>query len=160
MHDPQVTVTGYVGTEVEFRSGNGAGHDRATFRLGSTGRFRDRDGQWRDRETVWMTVKAWRGLAQNVAASVRRGEPVVVIGRLQAEKWADDGGQHYRDVLVATTVAHDLNRGTTAFRRNVPPAEPAGVELSGSATVVPFSGRSHEHESTRQHEGVPEAAPV
>lgn len=119
MHDAQVIISGYVGTNIEFRSSNGNGYDRAVFRLGSTPRFRDRrDGVWRDQETVWMTVKAWRTLAQNVAASVQRGEPVVVIGKLRAERWRDDEGtDHQRDVLEATTVAHDLNRGTSAFRR-------------------------------------------
>ncbi|MGH3358354.1 MAG: single-stranded DNA-binding protein [Nocardioidaceae bacterium] len=125
MHDAQVTISGYVGTNVEFRSSNGNGYDRAVFRLGSTPRFRDRrDGVWRDQETVWMTVKAWRTLAQNVAASVQRGEPVIVVGKLRAERWkGDDGEDHRRDVLEATTVAHDLNRGTSAFRRSERPAE-------------------------------------
>lgn len=119
MHDAQVTISGYVGTDVEFRSSNGNGYDRAVFRIGSTSRFRDRrDGVWRDHETVWMTVKAWRALAQNVAASIQRGEPVVVVGRLRAERWTgEDGEERRRDVLEASMVAHDLNRGTTAFRR-------------------------------------------
>lgn len=131
MHDVQVTISGYVGTSVDFRSSKGNGYDRAVFRLGSTPRFRDRrDGVWRDQETVWMTVKVWRGLAQNVAASVQRGEPVIVVGRLRAERWTDDDGQeHHRDVLEATTVAHDLNRGTTAFHR----AERAAARETPSA---------------------------
>lgn len=124
MHDVQMTVSGYVGTNVDFRSSNGNGHDRATFRLGSTPRYRDRrDGEWHDHETVWMTVKVWRTLAQNVSSSVQRGEPVVVVGRLRAETWdGEDGQPHRRDVLEASMVAHDLNRGTTAFRRNERPA--------------------------------------
>lgn len=119
MQDAQITISGYVGTNVEFRSSNGNGYDRAVFRLGSTPRFRDRrDGVWRDQETIWMTVKVWRALAQNVAASVQRGEPVIVVGKLRAERWkGEDGEDHQRDVLEATMVAHDLNRGTTAFRR-------------------------------------------
>lgn len=126
-HDAQVIISGYVGTNVEFRSSNGSGYDRAVFRLGSTPRFRDRrDGVWRDQETVWMTVKAWRALAQNVAASVQRGEPVIVVGKLRAERWkGEDGEDHRRDVLEASMVAHDLSRGTTAFRRSERPAEKA-----------------------------------
>lgn len=119
MHDAQITISGYVGTDVEFRSSNGNGYDRAVFRIGSTARFRDRrDGVWRDHETVWMTVKVWRALAQNVAASIQRGEPVIVVGKLRTERWkGDDGEERQRDVLEASMVAHDLTRGTTVFRR-------------------------------------------
>jgi single-strand DNA-binding protein len=118
MSDVTVTVFGYVGTEVEFRGGNG-NPERAMFRIGSTPRFFDRaTREWRDLETVWLTVKAWRDLARNVASSINKGEPVVVVGRLRASVWTgEDGVEHRRDVIEATTVAHDLARGTSAFHR-------------------------------------------
>jgi single-strand DNA-binding protein len=118
MSDVTVTVFGYVGTDVEFQGGNGK-PERAMFRIGSTPRYFDRvAGKWRDSDTVWMNVKAWRDLARNVASSVHKGEPVVVVGKLRASVWTDDSGaEHRRDVIEATTVAHDLARGTSAFRR-------------------------------------------
>ena len=119
MSDVTVTVFGYVGSDVEFH-GSGNGTDRAIFRVGSTPRFFDRSqGTWRDLETVWVTVKAWRGLAHNVASSVHKGEPVVVIGKLRTQVWNDKDGQpQRRDVLEASTVCHDLAKGTSAFRRS------------------------------------------
>ena len=73
---------------------------------------------------MWLTVKAWRDLARNVASSINKGEPVVVVGKLRASVWkGDDGVEHRRDVLEATTVAHDLARGTTAFRRTERPVQ-------------------------------------
>lgn len=138
-HDAQVTMSGYVGTSVEFKASSGNGNDRATFRLATTPRFLDRQqGVWREQETVWMTVKAWRTLAQNVSSSIQRGEPVIVTGRLRTERWSgDDGQDRRRDVIEATMVAHDLSRGTTAFRRNDRPAErveqAAGAEASTRA---------------------------
>jgi single-strand DNA-binding protein len=129
MSDVNVTVFGYVGTEVEFRGGNGKA-ERAMFRIGSTPRWFDRAArEWRDSDTVWLTVKTWRDLARNVASSINKGEPVVVVGKLRASVWkGDDGLEHRRDVLEATTVAHDLARGTSAFRRTERP-----VERDGSA---------------------------
>jgi single-strand DNA-binding protein len=118
MSDVTVTVFGYVGTDVEFQGGNGK-PERAMFRLGSTPRYFDRAaGKWRDADTVWLNVKAWRDLARNVASSIHKGEPVIVVGKLRASVWTDDAGvEHRRDVVEATTVAHDLARGTSAFRR-------------------------------------------
>ncbi|MDQ3627717.1 MAG: single-stranded DNA-binding protein [Actinomycetota bacterium] len=120
MSDVHVTMFGYVGGEIEFKQGeNNPQLDRAFFRLGSTPRFYDKlAGGWRDGETVWLTVKAWRQLAQNIASSLSVGQPVVVIGKLRTSVWkSDDGEVHSRDVLEATMVGHDLNRGTSAFRR-------------------------------------------
>ena len=118
MSDVTVTMFGYVGSDVEFCNGGG-GADRAIFRVGSTPRFYDRaQGSWRDLETVWITVKAWRALAHNVASSISKGDPVVVVGKLRAQVWqGEDGQQRRRDVLEASTVCHDLAKGTTAFRR-------------------------------------------
>lgn len=124
MSEVHVTAFGYVGTEVEFRGGDGK-VERAMFRIGSTPRFYDRMArEWRDADTVWLTVKAWRDLARNVASSIHKGEPVVVVGKLRASVWTgEDGVEHRRDVLEATTVAHDLTRGTSAFHRAERPAE-------------------------------------
>ena len=121
MSDVQVTVVGYVGTDIDYRDGNGAGA-RAMFRVGSTPRFFDRNqGTWRDQETVWMTVKVWRSLAQNVSSSVRKGEPVIVVGKLRTDSWTDEHGEtRRRDVLEATSVGHDLTRGTSAYLRTSP----------------------------------------
>ena len=124
MYDAMLTIGGYVGTDVEFWEGNGSGA-LAVFRLGSTPRWFDRSsGSWRDQETVWLTVKAWRGLAHNVKASVGKGEPVVVHGRLRASRWKDEetGEDRSRTVIEAVAVGHDLNRGTTAYRRTERPA--------------------------------------
>ncbi len=124
MSDVTVTLFGYVGSDVEFH-GEGNGTDRAIFRVGSTPRFFDRSqGSWRDLETVWVTVKTWRALAHNVASSIHKGDPVVVVGKLRAQVWVDkEGQQQRRDVLEATTVCHDLARGTSAFRRSERPAD-------------------------------------
>lgn len=127
MSDVQVTLSGYVGSEVEFKEGYSRGgerlqhNDRAFFRLGSTPRFFDRStGRWRDGETVWMTVKVWRTLAQNIASSLSVGQPVVVVGKLKSSVWkGEDEQMHSRDVLEASLVGHDLNRGTSAFTRNL-----------------------------------------
>lgn len=119
MSDVHMTLVGYVGTDVDYRDGNGTGA-RAMFRVGSTPRFFDRQhGAWRDQETVWVTVKAWRSLAQNVSSSVRKGEPVIVVGKVRTQVWQDEHGEtRRRDVLEATAVGHDLGRGTSAFLRS------------------------------------------
>ena len=110
--DAFVHITGHAGTDVEIR-GNGT---VATFRLASTPRVRSK-GEWSDGNTTWLEVSCFRTLAEHVAASVRRGDPVVVVGRLRTSVWDKDGQTHERLVLEAETVGHDLTRGITLFRR-------------------------------------------
>jgi single-strand DNA-binding protein len=107
-----VHITGYAGSEVEIR-GNGT---VSAFRLACTPRVRTKSG-WADGNTTWIEVSCFRLLAEHVAASVRKGDPVMVIGKLRTSVWEKDGQTHERLALEADTVGHDLNRGTSAFRR-------------------------------------------
>jgi single-strand DNA-binding protein len=117
--EAQVHITGYAGTEVETR-GNGT---VSAFRLACTPRIKTKGG-WGDGNTTWIEVACFRTLARHVAQSVRKGDPVLVVGRLRTNVWEKDGQSRERLVLEADTVGHDLNRGTSAFRR-LPRSAPA-----------------------------------
>lgn len=138
MRDNEMTIYGNVGTPVDYRDNKG--FVRAMFRVGSTPRFFDRQqGGWRDLETVWVSVKVTRHLAHNAAASLKVGDPVVVIGRMRTHVWEDKETQEprKRDVLEAYAVCHDLNWGTTVYTRSEPVAVADPVE-SETETVRDF----------------------
>ncbi|HEX5384760.1 MAG TPA: single-stranded DNA-binding protein [Propionibacteriaceae bacterium] len=116
--EAQVQITGYAGTEVESR-GNGT---VSAFRLACTPRIKTKNG-WSDGNTTWLEVACFRTLAQHVAQSVRKGDPVLVVGKLRTNVWEKDGQTHERLVLEADMVGHDLNRGTSIFQR--PPRVPS-----------------------------------
>jgi len=128
MNETILTVRGYVGSDVHMRA-VGEGATLATFRLACTPRrFNRRTGEWADAVTQWFTVNAWRAMADNVAGSVSKGDPVVVHGRLSVSEWVDQTGQERRDHQIdADAIGHDLARGTSVFtksRRDEPgPAE-------------------------------------
>ena len=110
-----VQMTGHVGTEVDIR-GNGS---VTAFRLACTPRVRGKGGEYSDGNTTWIDVTCFRSLAAHVAASVRKGDPVIVIGKLRTSVWTKDGQTRERLVLEAETVGHDLSRGTAIFRKSV-----------------------------------------
>ena len=120
MNEAFVTFQGWVGNDVVHREtpqGN-----VANFRVGSTPRIRKRSGEWVDGKTSWFSVSCWRGLADNVRDSVRKGEPVLVHGRLRTDVWErEDGQSSVTHVVEATYVGHDLNRGTAAFVKALRP---------------------------------------
>ncbi|MCC2334620.1 single-stranded DNA-binding protein [Cellulomonas wangsupingiae] len=121
-HTQDVTVVGWVGSDLRTYHLDGVGGvPYAQFRLASTRRVLDRQtGAFRDGPTLWFTVKAWRTVAVNLGASLRKGDPVVVVGRLAQSEWvAQDGAPRSELVLEALALGHDLGYGTSQFRRTL-----------------------------------------
>jgi single-strand DNA-binding protein len=145
-----VHMTGYVGGDVEYRN-----HTTPTgsFRLACTPRMR-RGGDWTDGETTWLTVTCFRALAEHAASSIRRGDPVIVIGRLRTQVWTKDGAQQERTVLEALTIGHDLTRGTSAFNRSERPAVPEDrdSEVAEVITSVESQGGNDEADDDQGQE--------
>lgn len=140
-----VTVTGWVGGTPKEISGDGVAF--TSFRVSvAERRFDPRTQEWGDGPTEWFRVKAWRDLARNVAESVRKGDPVVVTGRLRTEEWQSEDGTHAGFVIEADAVGHDLSLGASSFRRVVHRSGPEGEErterTSGPLTEDPWAGES------------------
>lgn len=116
-NDNVLTFHGHVGTPVALREG--AAVPWVLFRVGSTPTHWDQASRsWRELPTTWLSVKAFRQLAQNAADSLEVGDPVVVIGRLRTETWTTKEGESRESLVVeATLIAHDLCRGVTRFRK-------------------------------------------
>ena len=90
------------------------------FRLASTPRWQDATGTWKEGTTNWYTVKAYRRLAQNIATSIEKGQPLVVSGRQRISRWnREDGTQGTTVEVDALGIGHDLNYGTSTFARTV-----------------------------------------
>jgi len=113
--EAQIALTGNVGGDVEFASG--AGWSLARFRLGSTPRWRKGDA-WVNGETTWITVRAFGQTAVNVRDSVRKGDPLVIVGKLRTRAWVDEAGQRQERLQVeVTSLGHDMARGVSTFVR-------------------------------------------
>jgi single-strand DNA-binding protein len=122
MGDTYVTFQGWVGNEVTHREVNGV--TVANLRVASTPRIK-RKGQWMDGDTTWYSVSAWRALADNIRDSVKKGDAVIVHGRLRSDAWKREDGQISSTLLVeASFVGHDLCRGTSAFLRSTKQERP------------------------------------
>jgi len=127
LNESLVTLQGWLGSDVTVRQ---AGESTvATFRLGCTPRrYSKKTESWVDGETQWYSVNAWRALADHCAGSLRRGDPVVVFGRLDVEIWTNKAGIEVSSLSVdARFVGHDLNRGTSQFTKSARSEQAQGV---------------------------------
>jgi single-strand DNA-binding protein len=105
-------------------------------RVGATTRVQDRvTNEWRDGDTSYFDVSCWRRLSDHARASLHKGDPVFIKGRIRSRTFTDKNGQ-VRTVIdiIADTVGHDLNRGVANYLgRQRPPVTADGDR----APVVP-----------------------
>jgi single-strand DNA-binding protein len=130
-----VTLAGYVATEPHYKTINDE-IPHVTMRVAWTTRYRDREtGEWRDGKTSFANVNCWRKLANNVVSSLRKGQAIVVMGRLQVRDFDDREGKRRIAVdIEADAIGHDLYRGVAHFQRTFrSPGEAADGQPDGLA---------------------------
>jgi single-strand DNA-binding protein len=117
-NEAQISVVGYVASEPEYVQ-VGRGIPKLTMRVAWTTRRREPStGEWVDANTSFVRVTCWRRLADNLATCLRKGDPVLLRGRLDVRPFVGKDGQRRISVDVdANTLGHDLSRGVAGFRR-------------------------------------------
>jgi single-strand DNA-binding protein len=117
MNDIITTVIGNAVTDVSLRV-TSSGTSVASFRIASNSRRFDKStSSWIDQEPSYLSITAWSQLAENVALSVHKGQPLVVTGKLKVRQWQDADKSGTNVEIDATAIGHDLNRGTSEFTK-------------------------------------------
>lgn len=123
-------LVGNVATDVEVHQ-TGGGVDVTSFRLAVDRRVREPGSeQWTTRTDGFFTVNCWRHLARNAAASLSKGDRVLVQGRLVAKTWEDgEGNRRSRVEIEAEEVAAALRFSAwSRVRRVVLPEDDPGPD--------------------------------
>jgi single-strand DNA-binding protein len=113
-----ITVRGFVATQPKFVIINGL--SICNFRIGSSERRYNRAaGSWENGPTSWYSVSCFRELATNAFASVNKGDPVIVTGRLKVSEWSA-GDKSGLDVEIeADGIGQDFRWGKSlGFAKN------------------------------------------
>jgi single-strand DNA-binding protein len=98
MPDTTTTIVGNLTENPELRyTTNGA--PVANFTVAVTPRVKDGDG-WKDGETSFLRVTAWRQLAEHAADSLSKGDRVLVYGTLRQRSWETPEGERRSTVEV------------------------------------------------------------
>ena len=97
----RATLLGHAGRNPEMRKLR-SGDDVATFSLATTERFTRKDGTVGE-ATEWHSIVAFGGAAEAVRKLVRKGDPVLVEGRISTRSWTDKKGVERRttEIVVA-----------------------------------------------------------
>ncbi len=131
MNEDLITVVGALGADPTLKTVNG--ERLAEFRLASTSQRKEGDA-YVDVRTNWFSVEAWGRFAEHVAASLRKGDLVVVVGKLKIEQW-ESGERRGTSVKIrADHIGPSLRTGPVAKDRRAREQEP---EHRAQATEPP-----------------------
>lgn len=86
-----MTIEGRVTADPELRF-TPAGHGVASFTVAANDRVKDGDN-WKDGEAAFFRCSVWRQQAENVAESLRRGDHVVVVGKMKQRSYETREGE-------------------------------------------------------------------
>ena len=115
----QITIVGNLTDDPELRyTPNGAAV--VNFSVAVTPRIRDEGGAWKDGDTSFFRVNAWRTLAENAAESLTRGARVLVVGRLRQRSWETPEGERRSVVEIeADELGPSLKWATAKVEKQV-----------------------------------------
>jgi single-strand DNA-binding protein len=141
-NEASFSVSGYVATQPK-KGQTKSGTKTLTFRIGWTPREVSREtGEWGDLPSSFASVTCFKRIAENAAACLRKGDPVVLKGTVRIREYADQAGTRRNSVdVVADYLGHDLAKGTSNFvkqsQRSQQTAEEYAQSQAGSGDRLP-----------------------
>jgi single-strand DNA-binding protein len=138
-----ITVVGSLGGDPALKSVNG--DQVAEFRLGCTARRKEGE-EWVNGHTNWYSIEAWGKIAPNVVESLRKGDVVMVLGKLKVDQW-ESGEKRGTSVRIrAEHIGHSLR--VAPSRRDRRPVDIAELEpeRASGPVALPDDDRSQEPE--------------
>lgn len=115
----RVILAGRLCEDVELKTTAG-GVSFVQFRVAVNRRYTGRDGA--KPEADFLTVVAWRGLAEFIARYFGRGSSICVCGSVQSRLWTDKAGAKRYAVEIAADEAHFVDAKKDAAPTQESPA--------------------------------------
>lgn len=155
-----VTIAGNVGSDPQFITTK-TGTAITRFSVATTHRQFDKaSGTWIDKDTNWYSVSAFRQVAENAHASISRGDPVIVVGRMVHRTWEANGRNGTSIDIEAETVGLDLRWGVGSIQRRSRAAQPPAEEELGEPEESGWAEPAREPAHDPANESVQEAASI
>ena len=108
-----ITITGNATSDPELTFAQ-SGTALARFTVAVSKREKQADGSWGDGASSFYRVTAFQGLAEHTAESVKRGDRVTVVGRLELREYEHNGEKRLSPDVAADEVALSLRWATAS----------------------------------------------
>ena len=131
-----VTIVGRAGNNPQVTVGTTG--ERVNFRVIATERRFDKTlDDFVDGDQFGVTVVCWKTLAAAVLSSVRKGDPVLVSGRITTRRFEKNGVTQYFTEVKADFVGLDIAKSAARFTRKL--IEPIEAD-TGTGQLTPTNG--------------------
>ena len=131
MFETMVPIVGRVISELTSRT-MPSGDKMISFRMVARERRYNRENQeWVDGDKLFIGVKCWRKLAENVQASLFKGDDIVVYGRMYLNEYEANGETRSAVELEARAIGPDLSRWPAMVQR------PLRADTSSEPAMTP-----------------------
>lgn len=151
-----ITLVGNITGELDQRATRG-GETIAAFRLAVGERKLDRErGEWVDGHTNFYNVSVFGDLGAHALTSLRKGQRVILTGRLRVREWENETKRGMSADVVVDAIGHDLRWGTSQFTRTPRPqaaVEPSAHTATGATDADGWAVPGAEVESTPSDAG-------
>lgn len=114
-----VTLVGNITRDPELTTTKG-GTAVTELGLAVNRRWPDKDnaGEWNEK-TSFFDVVCWQTLGENVAQSLAKGTRVLVVGRLEQDRWENEEGEKRSKIrIIADSVSPSLEWATADVVKN------------------------------------------
>jgi single-strand DNA-binding protein len=124
-NETRLTLVGWICTPIKLIPTAG-GTAMATFSMvANERRFDQATGTWNTADSVFVRVRCFRRLAENLAVTLDRGDPVVVTGRVHTSRYEVDGQTRSDLEMDAVAIGPDLSLCKLDMRREAGAEQPA-----------------------------------
>jgi len=144
-----INVVGTIATDPRLII-TASGVPLCVFRIASDERRYDKQQQqWIEGATNWFGVVCFRGMAQHAIESFRKGDRIIVSGRVRVRDWEKDDKKGTSIEIEADAIGHDLRWGVSKFDKRV---------TGNSKSASTETNEQHPSESEQLPDGWPQAA--
>ena len=114
---PSITISGNLTRDPEVKV-LPTGTAVTSLRVAASDRKRDENGVWKDGDPCYLDVTVWRQTGENVAESLRKGDGVLITGRLRQRTYTNREGAEVTVFDVeADDIAPSLKRATVTVSK-------------------------------------------
>lgn len=135
-----ITILGNLTRDPELRF-TPSGSPVANFGIAVSRRWQNSIGEWQE-DVSYVDVVAWTSLAENCAESLKKGDRIIVSGRLQMRTWETQDGQTRNKIeVVARVIGPSLEWATALITKNIKTQEVSSELLKGESEEtndIPF----------------------
>ena len=123
-------ILGRLGKDPELKY-TSSGVAVANFSVATSEKWKDKEGN-KQEKTEWHNIVAWEKKAEIVGEYVKKGDMILVEGKIETRKWEKDGITRYSTEIIASSIE------LLGSKKNDAPKDEAPTQETVKESDLPF----------------------